>query len=82
MAQAALDVAQINLITLQADIANNVSQSQFQQDRQALQKSVVDLIHVDHDLVKDLLSDGAGGTDDAIDAFLDQLRDLRHDLHL
>jgi uncharacterized protein (TIGR03118 family) len=82
MAQAALDVAQINLITLQADIANNVSQSQFQQDRQALQKSVVDLIHVDHDLVKDLLSDGAGGTDTAIDAFLDQLRDLRRDLHL
>jgi hypothetical protein len=81
MAQAALDVVQINLDTLQADIANHVSHGQLQEDRKALQKSVVNLIHVDHDFVKDLVSDGAGGTDAAIDALLDQLRALRRDLH-
>jgi len=82
MAQAALDVAQINLITLQNDIANNVSQSQFIQDRQALQSSVVDLIHVNHDLNQDIVSDGGTATSNAIDAFLDELRALRRDLHL
>jgi uncharacterized protein (TIGR03118 family) len=87
MARAALDVAQLNLNTLQADIANHVGHSQFREDRHALRESVVNLIHVDHRLEKDIRRDGGGdaaaaATDAAIDAFLDQFRTLKRDLHL
>jgi uncharacterized protein (TIGR03118 family) len=85
-----LDVAQLNLDTLQADIANRASHSQIRQDRHALRSSVVDLIHVEHEIDEDIKSDGGTGgpggpgaadADAAIDAFLDQLRDLRGHLH-
>ncbi|HEY2585574.1 MAG TPA: TIGR03118 family protein, partial [Tepidisphaeraceae bacterium] len=85
MAQASLDVAQLNLATLQADLAANASKDQIRQDAQALAQSVVDLIHVDHSLDRDNLTDGGSSStespvDTAIDTFLDNLRnlDLKH----
>jgi uncharacterized protein (TIGR03118 family) len=87
MAQAALDVAQINLTRLQADIANNVSPSQFREDRKALQISLVNLIDVDQSLEKDIRSDDAGAgslevtVDAAIDAFIAWFHKLEPDLH-
>jgi uncharacterized protein (TIGR03118 family) len=82
MAQAALDVAQLNLTILQSDMAGSVSQDQFRQDRKALVESVVNLIHVDHDLERDIVTDGSSSgsieasVDAAIDAFFDQLHSM------
>jgi hypothetical protein len=82
MAQAALDVAQLNLAILQSDMAGSVSQDQFRQDRKALVESVVNLIHVDHDLERDIVTDGSSSgsieasVDAAIDAFFDQLHSM------
>jgi uncharacterized protein (TIGR03118 family) len=83
--QAQLDVAQINLNTLQADIASHASRSQLFQDGQALSMSVVNLIHDEHSLDKDTRSDNAGtdsseeALDTSVDAFFDQLHKLLHD---
>jgi hypothetical protein len=88
MAQGFLDVAQLNLATVQSDVASQVSQGQLQQDRQALVKSVVDLIHAQQNLEQDIVSDNTGAgspeavVDAAIDAFLTDLRKLQRDLHL
>ena len=77
-AQGALDVAQLKLTTLQNDIASKASASQIETDRDAFLRSVVDLIHVDHSLDKDIKKDGgtdsgAESADVAIDKFLKQL---------
>jgi uncharacterized protein (TIGR03118 family) len=88
MAQAALDVTQLNLIALQNDIANNASPSQFRDDRKTLQDSVVNLIHVEQSLEDDIASDGAAAgspevtVDAAIGAFITAFRKLERDLHL
>ena len=77
-AQASLDVAQLDLTALQNDIAAKASASQIETDRDAFLRSVVDLIHVDHSLDKDIVKDGgtdsgAQSVDTSIDKFLRQL---------
>src|SRR5262249_1689891 len=88
MAMASLDVAQRKLTALPQDIAGNASKDQIRQDRKAFVDSVVNLIQVDHDLDRDIARDGAGAgspevtVDQSIDAFFDQLRGSKDDLHL
>ncbi|HSZ60056.1 MAG TPA: TIGR03118 family protein [Tepidisphaeraceae bacterium] len=80
LALAALDNAQLNLTTVQNDIAGNASPSQFRQDLQAFRTSVDTLEDVDHSFDRDILSDNTGsGTTDpdaAIDTFLAGLHKL------
>jgi hypothetical protein len=79
--QASLDVAQLNLTTLQQDIASQASPSQLRQDAKALFLSVIDLVRTDHSFIKDSHRDGTGTPDDAaIDAFFRQLRAIDLDL--
>ena len=77
-AQGSLDEAQLNLAALQKDIAAKAASSQIRKDVEALEGSLIDLIHVDHSLDKDIAKDGgtdsaAAATDAAIDKFLQEL---------
>ena len=79
--QGSLDVAQLNLTTLQQDIASQASPSQLRQDAKALFLSVIDLLRTDHNFIRDSHRDGTGTPDDAaIDAFFRQLRGIDLDL--
>jgi len=59
---AALDVFQINLATVQSDLANHVSRDVLRQDLQALRQSLVDLVRAEivfaHDAREDSEPDG------------------------
>jgi uncharacterized protein (TIGR03118 family) len=84
LAVAALDAAQLNLTTLQNDIAANASASQIRTDAQAFELSVDDLIRADRTLRRDIRSDGgtdpgAASADASIDSFLDSLHKFDHD---
>ncbi|HXE51381.1 MAG TPA: TIGR03118 family protein [Tepidisphaeraceae bacterium] len=73
--QAALDVFQMNLATLQSDLASGASHSQIQSDQQALASSFVDLVHAEISFQPDAFSDSGIRGDVDID---DLFRHLRH----
>lgn len=84
MGQAALDFAELNLATVQNDIATNASPSQFATDLQTFEQSLVNLDQVDHSLDHDIHKDGAAAgspeqtVDTAIDEFLSIFRSDHH----
>jgi uncharacterized protein (TIGR03118 family) len=55
--QAALDVFQLNLATVQKDIANGVTGDQLKQDLKNLQTSLQDLNRVEHEFAEDVAQD-------------------------
>jgi hypothetical protein len=57
MVQAALDVVQIDLNTLQQDIASGASQATTHQDLQSLQTALVDLVHAEAQFAHDVRAD-------------------------
>jgi uncharacterized protein (TIGR03118 family) len=57
MVQAALDVVQIDLNTLQQDIAGGASQATIHQDLQSLQAALIDLVHAEAQFAHDVRAD-------------------------
>jgi uncharacterized protein (TIGR03118 family) len=87
--QGFLDVFQINLNTLLADIAAGASRATIRQDMLALNKSRAELVQAEKSFARDVRADSdpaqaapvANAVDDALDAFFSQhLGGLLHDL--